>query len=364
MTTTSPVDQAPYFDDLLGDGELLLHFAAENGVEVEASTRSAILTARSLSSATPQITDDLLVAVTTLTAKLKPVTAESLKASAGDGERAEIKYLWRWTQVLAGVIVPFSIISFISSGISDVIRADIKSANELAVKLTTKLQTEPATSSAVAAFGCDARQQPTLTDKPNNDVELITNAQQFAVLIRDIDAKSTRLHKFVFWERSLVDPFETCRADETRMHAILQLPTNLPWQLASAVSERVYVYQDVRYFAQSLLDDTSLYYAALTAVILPVLYALLGALCYLLRTFDIQTREKTYVRSEAERARLIIAGVSGGVVGLFGNSGLLTIGGSTVPPLALAFLVGYAVDVFFSFLEGLLKSFGSKTAKS
>ena len=31
--------------------------------------------------------------------------------------------------------------------------------------------------------------------------------------------------------------------------------------------------------------------------------------------------------------------------------------GASIPPLAIAFLVGYAVDVFFAFLEGLLQTF-------
>ena len=49
------------------------------------------------------------------------------------------------------------------------------------------------------------------------------------------------------------------------------------------------------------------------------------------------------------------------VVGLF-NSFTVTQGAS-IPPLAIAFMVGYAVDVFFSFLEGLLQAFTkTKTA--
>jgi hypothetical protein len=31
--------------------------------------------------------------------------------------------------------------------------------------------------------------------------------------------------------------------------------------------------------------------------------------------------------------------------------------GASVPPLAIAFLVGYGVDVFFAFLEGLIQTF-------
>jgi hypothetical protein len=52
--------------------------------------------------------------------------------------------------------------------------------------------------------------------------------------------------------------------------------------------------------------------------------------------------------------RLLIAAIGGAVVGLFSN--VIGNGGVKVPPLALAFLVGYAVDVFFVFLEGLIES--------
>ena len=56
------------------------------------------------------------------------------------------------------------------------------------------------------------------------------------------------------------------------------------------------------------------------------------------------------------RARqLWVAGIGGAVVGLFANFSITD--GASISPLAIAFLVGYAVDVFFSFLEGLLKSF-------
>jgi hypothetical protein len=54
-------------------------------------------------------------------------------------------------------------------------------------------------------------------------------------------------------------------------------------------------------------------------------------------------------------ARFLIAGIGGLVVGLFGNFGAGH--GATLPPLAIAFLVGYAVDVFFTFLEGLSQTF-------
>ena len=65
-------------------------------------------------------------------------------------------------------------------------------------------------------------------------------------------------------------------------------------------------------------------------------------------------------RPSADSARFLIAAIGGAVVGLFNN---FTIGqGASIPPLAIAFLVGYAVDVFFTFLEGMLQAFTRKTS--
>jgi hypothetical protein len=62
---------------------------------------------------------------------------------------------------------------------------------------------------------------------------------------------------------------------------------------------------------------------------------------------------RTFILSRANSARFLIAVIGGAVVGLFDN---FTIGqGASIPPLAIAFLVGYGVEVFFSFLDGLLQ---------
>jgi hypothetical protein len=138
------------------------------------------------------------------------------------------------------------------------------------------------------------------------------------------------------------------------LHAVFQLPAGLP-NLAQAAQDRTTLYQDIRYFAQNLLDDESCCYGAITTCILPVLYALLGTCAYLLRTFEQEMSNRTFVPSEANSARFLIAAIGGAVVGLFNNFTMTQ--GASLSPLALAFLVGYAVDVFFAFLEGLLQMF-------
>jgi hypothetical protein len=86
-----------------------------------------------------------------------------------------------------------------------------------------------------------------------------------------------------------------------------------------------------------------------------MLYALLGSCAYLIRSFEEQMKARTFTGVEKTTARFLIAGIGGLVVGLFGNFGVDP--GHALPPLPSPFLVGYAVDVFFYFLDGLLHAF-------
>ena len=188
----------------------------------------------------------------------------------------------------------------------------------------------------------------------------MSDLQLYASTIRSIDGRARQLNWFVF--RVGHDPCGQSRNDPVRLHEVFQLPTDLPNHLAQALDDRTVIYQDVRYFAQNLLDDVSFWYGAITTCILPVLYALLGTCAYLMRGFERQMKARTFTPSAANSARFLIAAIGGAVVGLFNN--LTITQGASIPPLALAFLVGYAVDVFFAFLEGLLKTFTHNASAS
>jgi hypothetical protein len=361
--TASPAANAsrPNYDDALRDTERLLKYAAEVGIEVDDLTMRHILAARSQSAsgASDETEANLLAALTKLTKLLKPVSAESLRACANAQRKTVHGYL-RWAVSLAVLIVPFSIVSFVTSGIADAIRKDIETANGLAVKIATQLQVSPgpaATAGATqtpgaasAAATADAAGQSL---SPALLADVVTQLQQLASITRWVDARARRLNAFVFMLEQ--DPFARIRGDAEAIHQKFQLPAELPMHLREAFDERIRVYQDVRYFAQNLLDDISAIYGALAACLLPVLYALLGTCAYLLRSFEQQTATRTFVASTANSARFLIAGIGGAVVGLFNNFTVTQ--GASIPPLAIAFLVGYAVDVFFSFLESLLQTF-------
>jgi hypothetical protein len=346
-----------YLDEALQDAERLLKYAAEVGVALDDGVRQAVVHATTASRTgwTEEDSTALLAALTKLAAQLKPVTAESLKACRYEPCHAVGDYL-KWAIGLAVVIVPFSFASFVTSGFSDAIRKDIVAANQLAVRLAAQLH--PSTTIPGTETATDPPQPVVAAGV--SVVEVVDELQQFASLIRSVDDRARRLNGFVlFLER---DPYRRLRASPDAIHEKFQLPAELTKHLEQAADDRIKVYQDVRYFAQSLQDDVSTFYGAIATCLLPVLYALLGTCAYLLRSFEQGMTTKTYVPSTANSARFLIAGIGGGVVGLF-NSFTVTQGAS-IPPLALAFLVGYAVDVFFSFLEGLLQALTKTKAGS
>ena len=370
LTYTHPPD---YFTDALEDAERLLKYAAEIGIEVDDNTRNSVLEARAAVSEgwNERIAANLLAALTKLAAQLKPVTAESLRSY---NTQATVRSYWIVAICLAACIVPFSVASFVASAISKSITADIATANDLAVKLTAQFGPVGNQTPAAAPVAASARSSPsnktaapatpsgnatkTVSSLPAglSPTDAITELQTFASLIRAIYTRSRQLNGFIF--HSINNPFSDLRAPG-EFKRTFQLPVPLPPDLAPVVTGRVIVYQDARSFAQDVVDDVSVFYGATTTCILPVLYALLGTCAYLLRRFSQEMRTRTFVPSHSDSARFLIAAIVGAVVGLFNNFTISQ--GVSIPPLAIAFVVGYAVDVFFSFLEGLIQAFSKST---
>ena len=334
------VQPPPYFLEALEDAERLLKYAAEIGIDVGDKTRNSVLEARA---AVPKrwnetIVANLLLALSELAARLKPVTAESLRSF---NTRPTVRTYWIVAICLATFIVPFSVASFVAAAISNSITADIATANASAVKLTSQfaaVASETAASSSLPA-GISLK-------------DAVTELQSFASEIRAIYARSRQLNWFIF--KTVRDPFMELLKTEGYKKTF-QLPVPLPNDLAPVVNGRILVFQDARSFGQDTVDDVSVFYGAIGTCILPVLYALLGTCAYLLRSFSQEMSTRTFVPSHSDSARFLIAAIVGGVVGLFNNFTINQV--ASIPPLAIAFMVGYAVDVFFSFLEGIIQAF-------
>jgi hypothetical protein len=369
--------KARYITEKLEEAELLLGYAAVSGIEVDDDVRDGILQARLAGDAgciTEKIAANLLAALTSLASSVRPVSAASLRASANiEGGRRMIRFYGIIAGLVAAAIIMISMATYFSSSVSDKIKADIDIANGLASKLRSELGPSPsdvagprapATAAAVPApapapervtdlaqadkvwYGTDTT-PPGLSDR-----DIISDLQQFAASMREIDGYVKQLRYFV------LDFDDTKYA---RAKGSLELDAGLDLRLSDELTRKVTEYQHVRNLGNSVQEKVTVYYGAVATCILPVLYSLLGAGAYLLRAFEYQIKNRTLVAGNRHVARFLIAGIGGLVVGLFNN---FTTQGITFSPFAVAFLVGYAADVFFTFLEGLLQIFKRAPAGS
>jgi len=348
LTEPEHAKAPPYFTCLIEDAERLMHYAAEIGVDVSDDTCRAILHARAIypSHWDEDSAANLLAAVTSLSARLRPVNAESLKAYHDD-TRPTVRTYLRIALILTAVIIPVSVATFITSAVSIALNSDISKANAFAVKLQTELGPKPPAGTPVAPV-----------PKGIIETDLVADLQDYASTVRVINARARKLNHFILpWHKL---PQEDNLTPEQRK-ALFELPVGIPDPIV-ARDTITSTYQDVRYFSLTILTDVSVFYGAITTCILPVLYALLGTCAYLLRSFEDQMSSRTFIPSAANSARFLIAAICGAVIGLFNNFSVNQ--EISIPPLALAFLVGYAVDVFFAFLEGLLKAFTKNTLTS
>jgi|SRR5271167_188146 len=352
----------------LAEAELLLTYAVETGVPVDPAVSRSILEAgiASHSGWTEHAATNLLTAEATLAAVLKPVSAESLQSSA----RYRSKSLRRRLAlpltmgILAAVIVLYSTAAFLFSAFSTNIRNNIAIANPLAVKLFDELGSAQVTNDKLCPKGeTPAGSQVTgNTDSSSQDRAqkkyVISDLQTFAGAIRDMYGAARQVNRLYPFAKQ-ADPIVPPGSKFTPMEyaEVLELPPGLP-NLALAAAERICVYQRVRYYTQSTEDNATIFTGAFAAGVLPVLYALLGAGAYVLRRLESQLRSRTFI-NETHSPRFITAAIAGAVVGLF-NFGQ----GVSVSPLAIAFLAGYAVDVFFSFLESLIQTLSKARSRA
>jgi G:T/U-mismatch repair DNA glycosylase len=321
----------------LADANHLLAYAVEAGIEVERDIVEPILAADKREEANWQAFQDagaLLTAITRLAKQLHPVTAETLRACREQAHTIIKKYEF-YVFMLAIILVPASISNAVYTGLTDKINLQIDEGNELVLQLNSS---------------------------PLPPADRLFALQQLTIRTREIE---NRAHQLNFFLGSRIQSTDTELLDgterATKFNEVcpkytvtdrIELPSNINIDDEICFNKMIgiytRIYQDVRYEARSILDNTSVLYGAISATILPIIYAMLGAVASVLLAFKRQLETRTFDPSYASHARFVVAAIAGGVIGLFN----FVVGkGATVSPLALAFLVGFSTDTFFASLE-------------
>ncbi|KZN34760.1 hypothetical protein N480_20975 [Pseudoalteromonas luteoviolacea S2607] len=140
-----------------------------------------------------------------------------------------------------------------------------------------------------------------------------------------LDVELRRLER----EQANATDLDNLHLAETRLKARLQLFENM-------------------LFAQSVLE-------VLQGYILPLLYGLLGAFIFVLRDLLKEIKAITFT-SDSEiryRLRLTLGALGGMIIGWFLNPQELS-GLASLSPMAMAFLMGYNVDVLFAIMDQVI----------
>jgi len=101
---------------------------------------------------------------------------------------------------------------------------------------------------------------------------------------------------------------------------------------------------------ERLLYEWDLFEKAVSTILLPIIYAWLGVCAYLLRDVSKKIENRTWIpeRETQSSLRVAMALLAGFIVGLFNHFEL------KIAPLALAFVVGYSVELFFNLVDSIM----------
>jgi hypothetical protein len=266
------------------------------------------------------------------------VTAATLRATDKQALATIKNYTWV-AVVLGAFIIPWSVWAFVFAGINNSLTANIANANQLTVSLHSQLEA-PATPTNTGTV-------PRSEAAEAAPVGALSDLQDFAATIRSVYRHTKQLTPYVY----------SPQADPLKKAGDLELDPGLVPQmgpLRTNLDRLTLDYQQIRSYAKYTQDDWAAVSGAITACVLPIFYALLGASAYLLRVFSSQPATKTFAPSYSTIARFVIAAIAGSVVGLFNNFGTSQV--ATLSPLAIAFVSGYAADVFFAFIDGAVQA--------
>lgn len=344
------------FSAALAEAELLLQHAASNGLlplagDGAQSVRTMIndLVAAQEAARSGAIPPSVLiafwVAYAQLAALLKPVTAGSVAACRG----ISLAGLKLWSSILVSLVIVFSIFLFMSNATLSDTSDLIDQQNAAALKLWSDVQmlsseTDPGT----ARSGAEVQSAAIIAERTFTD--MVEFSRKNAWLLQT----ASRLNWWFtpWWVRLSIEDVSFNGSGRDKLDH-LNVPPGLSkvGDIKEEAINQIKAYQNIREFALGLYKIDTLIYSSLSMYALPTVYALLGAFLYGFRLYSRLIRRMEFRPSAAHSARYFIAAIAGLVVGLFGS---LLPKSLALPPLAIAFLVGYAVEAFFSRLDDVI----------
>jgi hypothetical protein len=284
---------------------------------------------------------------------VRPVTADSARACD--------RVMLRWPKVQAFVLVASAIIFSTFLFMSNTTATDtiglINRQNEAALRLWSDLQSLKADDQRSPDVGTPdgSKRRLPATDATSQRVfyEVVEFARDNAWLLQ---SASKLNFWFNPWWMQLDIKYVRFDGDNPEGLKHLMVPPSLSSadEVIAEGLNQIAIYQRIRDYAIGTYKTNTTVYGAITTYLLPTVYALLGAFLYGFRLYSRLIRRKQYLPSAVHSARYFIAAIAGLVIGLFATLIPKELPG---PPLVIAFLVGYAVEAFFSRLDDVITRF-------
>jgi hypothetical protein len=348
MPTPTPAETAA-----LDETGPLLRFAAERIPNLDPTLTLAIAQAQvdaHNSQWTPAASQNFWAAFNKLCLLIQPTTLDCLAASVKDidwfslthfkririslAERTSGRYLWA---LLIAILIALPLQLYVWSGSIELQKIqDSLDRLQHAVAPLSEDFTRLYHDAMPAKLGDPT---PAWTSELNDRAVKLTQAA--IDMDRDLDRLS--------YETSILQRVTTAR---------VRLPPSLPnvkdpsW--FPSYRHAVDRFGIVRLAAVQAQEEAALEIGIVLSFILPLLFGVIGAIAYVVRSISDEITESTFSRTAPIRhlMRVTLGALAGVVVGFFTNLSSLALS-----PLALAFLAGYGVEALFAMFDGFIAKF-------
>jgi hypothetical protein len=256
----------------------------------------------------------------------------------------------------AFVLVLAAMLLFMMNTIADRVDTLIKEQNTAALKLADSLH----------YFDAHLAQSD-VSIPPGLFSDLVEFSRKTATIMDEVH----RLHVSTFgmegaldetdgqrsWSENLLHNLRPKDASTTKFDHTGIDPRTTGKTIVEAGAYQIELYQSLRDFSQERCTSYKDVSFAISAYLFPLLYALLGAGLYDLRC---RTCGKGRPSASLGCARYTTAIIAGAVIGIFTS---LIPTSLSLPPLLVAFLLGYSADIFTDWLDGLLDKLRAAIAR-
>ncbi len=360
------------------DAQILIWYASRSGVPVEEEVMKNLAETRSAHEQgrwSPAEEARFWTALNKLARAVRPVTVASIKASTeygGSSHDRTRRVVQRYRRATLGVLLLLllaQIYWLIGNNFAtqiDTLQGDVSTQMDTLARLQGRLRAvevdlEEESGRLIALMSAD-RPEEVLLPARRRVTELSRQQQELEVEIARSERLLEAATNMLASSQILLQGWDIFTGEEDPLRILTasrERATTTGKETAAAADPRRRYADNLTLLAsRSALSTFNQY-------VLPLLYGLVGALAFILRTLSREMAAVTYSPADNLRYSLrwplgMLAGIT---VGWFFDPESLT-GLAAIQPLALAFLAGYGVELLFAGLDRIVSAFTGGDGKS